>query len=302
MAIVLSKMIDEVRGGLQGWASDEEQSTTLAALMGNLDLSFSVTNVRGVATGISAGIVEIGQELVYADTVGADGTVTVTPWGRGYQSTVAAIHAAGVRVISQPSFPRAKIVDAINQVLERVFPDVFAVKVIELTTTVPVITYLLPADCQNVLGIRWMRPDGRQYWQAATNWRMSPGGGTLFGDTGRSVDIADAMLPGRPLQITYAAKPAQLVNETDDFETVTGLNLGVEDVITLGATVQMLPPEELSRLQQSSVEQQNRAQLVAPSAALTATRALEQRFQQRLAEERRTLQRLYPPRVNRSWP
>jgi hypothetical protein len=75
----------------------------------------------------------------------------------------------------------------------------------------------------------------------------------------------------------------------------------MRDVLVLGAVAQLLPSQELSRLQMSSVEQQNRSGLVAPSAALTSSRYLEQKFQVRLQEERRSLQRLYPPRLTGVW-
>lgn len=299
--ITVGKMIDEVLGGLTSWSSNVEQAATLAATVGPMDLSLTVTNPRGTSTGISPGLLEIDRELLFCDTVGTDGTITIVPWGRGFRSTTPATHAAGARVVSQPSFPRDKILDGLNQTLERVFPDLFAVKQVELTTTTPVMTYAMPADCQRVLYAKWQMPDARQYWQTVQRWRQSPGGGTRTGDMGRTVDVADRMVPGRPIQFVYAAKPAPLSSETDDFATVTGLDTSTEDVITLGATVQLLPGLELSRLQTSSVEQQNRSQLVAPSAALTSTRYLETRFQQRLAEERKSLQMLYPPRVTRNW-
>jgi hypothetical protein len=295
------KLIDEVKGGLQSYALDEEQSTTLAAPIGSMDLGFSVTASRGVATGISPGIVEIGSELLYCDVVNEDGTVSVVPWGRGYLSTTPVAHPINSRIVSQPSFPRAKILDAINQTLSRIFPDIFAVKQVELTTTTPIRTYAMPADCQSILYVRWQLPDASQSWTTVRRWRQNPGGGTQFGDTGITVDVADGMIPGRPIQFVYAAQPAPLVNETDDFSAVTGLGASIEDVVTLGAQVQLLPGLELSRLQMSTVEQQNRAQLVAPSAALTSTRFLELRFQTRLAEERKTLLLKYPPRLTMEW-
>lgn len=300
MAADLAQMIDEVLDLLQG-ASTSEQATTLAATMGSADASFSVTNTRGVATGVSPGILEIDRELLYADTVNSNGTITVPAWGRGYRSTIAANHLAGSRVTSQPTFPRQKIVNAINQTLTRIFPSVYAVNSLETVTTLPQITYILPATAQRVLSAKWLMPDGRGVWENVRRFRMSPGGGTLAGDTGRTVDIADAMIPGQPLQILYSTAPVPMLNDTDDFETVTGLDISVEDVVTTGAAVAMLPAQELSRLQTSSVEQQNRSQLVAPSAALTSTRFLEQRFQTRLAEERKSLQDLHPPRITRSW-
>lgn len=302
MTVSLGRMIDEVKGLLQSWSSDEEQSTTLKTTMGSGDVSFTITQPRGVATGASPGILEIETELLYCDTVSADGTVTVTPWGRGYLHTTPAVHLAGARVVSQPTFPRQKVIDVINQTMARIYPKVYAIKTFETAATQPVITYDVPDNCQRVLSAKWLRPGSRQYWQDVAMVRQpQAGGGTHFGDTGVTVDIGDRMVPGQPLLITYAAKPAPLVNETDDFETVTGLDISIEDVVTTGAAVQLLIALELSRLQTSSIEQQNRSALVAPSAGLTSSRFLDQKFQERLAEERKALQELYPPRIMRRW-
>jgi hypothetical protein len=301
MTVTCSQMIYETQGLLSSWSFDESQSTSLGAALGVSDTAFTVSTPRGIATGVSPGIVEIDQELMYCDSVNQSGNVTIVPWGRGYLGTTPAAHSAGARVVSQPTFPRYWTMQAMNEVMERIFPMVFAVKQVELTTTFPKITYQLPPDAQWVLGARWQLPDGRLYWQSIRRWRMSPGGGTQFGDQGVTVDVADSMIPGRPIQFLYAAKPGLFTAETDDFTTVTGLNLGIRDVVTLGAAAQMTTSQELSRLQVSSVEQQNRSQLVAPSAALTSSRFLEQRFQERLMEERRSLQRLYPPRITGVW-
>lgn len=297
-------LIDETLGILESWSSDEDQATTLAADMGPGDLSFTVTDVRGTVVGISTGLVEIEQEMLYVQDVDNDGTCTLPAWGRGYKSTSPASHAAGTRVVSQPSFPRSKILDAMNRALERMFSGgLFAVKSFESTTTVPTLTYDIPDDAQRVLAARWLVPDGRGYWQAVKRIRTWPGGGTLPGDglNGVTADVADYMPPGQPIQFLYAAKPDALLDESDDYETTTHMPPGTRDLVTLGAAVALLPALELSRLQTASVEQQNRNGLVAPSAALTATRALEALYEQRLAEEVKAQQQLYPPRITGSW-
>lgn len=303
MSRTCRQLIDEVHGLLQSFSLDVSQSTTLAGTITSGALTFTVTSTRGIATGLSPGIIEMDQELMYCDSVdGSTGIATVPPWGRGYLGTTAAAHTAGARVISQPIFPRAWTLQSINETIDRVYPEVFAVKTFESTTTIPQITYVLPSDCERVLRCSWQEPGPLQYWRTVRRFRMSPGGGTQFGDTGRTVDVGDTVWPGRPIQFTYAARPAHLVNETDVVEDTTGLNSGLMDVLTFGAGSGLLTvSQELSRLQMSSVEQQNRSQLVAPSAALTASRALDQKFQTRLKEERVSLQQLYPPRVTGVW-
>lgn len=296
------QVIEETLALMQSWSNDQAQSTTLTAPLTSGALTFPYDATANVATGISPGLVEIDRELMYVSSV--DGTnATVPAWGRGYRGTIAASHSTGARVISQPAFPRQKTLDAINQIFERVFPRIYAVKQYETITTLPVVTYDLPDDAQWVLSAKWQVSDGRKYWSDIRRWRMSSGGGTQFGDglNGVTVDVADAMQPGRPIQFLYAAKPTALVSDTDDFVTVSGLNAGLVDVVELGAATQLVTALELSRLQVSSVEQQARSTTVAPSAALTASRYLDTRFNERLEEERKALQRLYPPRLTRKW-
>lgn len=291
-------MVDEVLGLLQAWASDESQSATLAGSMASGDLTGSNTG-SGLATGMTVGINEIDRELIYVDSISGT-NFTMPAWGRGYKSTTAVSHAAGARIISQPTFPRQKIFDYINETINRVFPDVYAVGSVELTTTFPKLTYSVPL-AQWILNVKWLVPDGRSYWQAVLRWRVSPGGGTMFGDSGITVDVAEQIMPGRPIQFLYATQATALVNESDDFVTTTGLHSGMRDVIVLGAAAKAVAALELSRLQVTTVEQQNRSQQVAPSAALSAAKYLSSEYQTRLMEERQTLQRLYPPRVTREW-
>lgn len=303
MTTTAGAMVDEALGLLESFSLDEEQATTLAADIGPTDAQFSVTDTRGVAVGISPGIVEIDNELLYAQAVNDDMTVDLVPWGRGYKSTTPAAHTAGSRIVSQPTFPRSKILDGLNETLARVFPNLFAVKTYEDTTKVPGITYDLPDDAQWILGVKWQVPGAPVYWKGVSRWRIDQGGGTFEGDglNGITVDVGDCMSPGQPIRFLYAAKPAVFTSEADVFETVTGLHAGARDVVVLGTAVQSVISQELSRLQMATVEQQNRAGVVAPSAALTSSRFLEQRYQTRLLEEQRALRQLYPPRIARSW-
>lgn len=295
-------VIDETLGLLQSWSLDQSQVATLTTTsLGTGDLSFTFDGTT-TATGLSPGLIEIDRELMYVSTI-TGSTATVPAWGRGYRSTTAAVHVAGARITSQPTYPRQKVLDCLNQQFERIFPRIYAVLDYETTTTLPVITYDLPDTAQWLLKAKWQVPDGRMYWQDVMRWRISSGLGTQFGDglNGITVDVADSMQPGRPIQFIYAAKPLPLVNDSDDFVTTTGLNGGLVDVVELGAAAQLITMGETSRTQMASMEQQNRAQLVAPSAALTTSRYLDTRFQERLEEERKALQRLYPPRITREW-
>jgi hypothetical protein len=192
------------------------------------------------------------------------------------------------------------VLEALNETISRIFPQIFVAKKQTFTTTFPVVTYDLPDDAEFVLDVKWQPPTGTQYWQQVRRWRLANGGSTVLGDPGVSMDVGDRLMPGRPMVVTYASPATPFATETDDF-TVTGLPTGLRDVLVLGAASQLTESQELSRLQTFSIEQQDRARLVAPSAALTASRFLEQKFQARLKEETVSLRRKYPPRIVREW-
>lgn len=294
-------LVNEVLGMLQGYSADSDQVTTLAQDVAPTDLTFKVTIVRSGAMGLSPGVIEIDSELLYVSAVSADGTATVEPWGRGYDSTTAAAHTAGARVTSFPTYPRAKILDAINEAIARVFPALFVPAVYATIATYPAITYDLPDTAEFVLDARWLPVSANDAWQQIRRLHVNQSLGQTP-DLGVSVDVGDYLLPRQPVEFTYAKRPALFTSESDDFVTVTGLPISARDLIVYGAAGgNPIVSQELSRLQTSSIEQQNRAGLVAPSAALTSSRYLEAKYQQRLKEEVVQLRRRYPVRLQRNW-
>lgn len=300
-------LVDETLGLLQSFTQDTEQVTTLSSALGSgaLDdpaeaFTFTVTDVRSGALGLSSGVVQIGSELMFVTTVDEFGTAVVAPWGRGYLGTTATSHNIGDLVTSQPTFPRTAVLDKINETVLRVFPKIFQAKVTTLTTIAPGITYDLPEDAVSVIDARWLPPTGTGTWVGIDMWRPSRGGTTVAGDPGVSVDVADFMTPGQPIEFTYAAVPTPFTNEQAVLSS-TGLAASMRDVLVTGAASSLTTGAEIARLQQTSIEQQDRARLVPPSAALTTSRFLEQKFQLRLSEEVASLRSRYPIRLRRTW-
>jgi hypothetical protein len=300
-------LVIETQGLLKSWNINSEQVTTLSSGITNSALTFVVTDTASAVLGVSSGIVEIGEELILVSDVAGDGTCTVPPWGRGYLGTTPASHNTGDLVVSQPTFPRAKVLVALNETISRVFPKLFAERSASFTTSVPSITYDLPDDAVRLLDARWQVSGAAKYWKGIRKMRMNPTGGTTAsgGVTGPfsnvSVDIADGMTPGRPLVITYAAQPGQFTTINDDYLTVTGLPLTSKDVLIFGAASSLTVSSELSRLQIATIEQQDRAKTVAPAAALTSSGFLNKRYAERLNEEATALREKYPPRIMGVW-
>jgi hypothetical protein len=112
--------------------------------------------------------------------------------------------------------------------------------------------------------------------------------------TGKTIQIMrDFIVPGRNIRVSYIKKPNTLVNNTDDFATTTGYPDRYVDLITYGACWRLLPAYESARLQQQAIEATERAPLVPTGAGSNASKYYMALYQQRLAEERTRLQRLF---------
>jgi hypothetical protein len=105
--------------------------------------------------------------------------------------------------------------------------------------------------------------------------------------------MRDFIVPGRNIRVTYSKKPGVLVNNTDDFETVTGYPDRYLDLIVYGACWRLLPAYEAARLQQSQIEATERAPLVPTGAGSQAAQYYMSLYQRRLQEERDRLFRLF---------
>jgi hypothetical protein len=105
--------------------------------------------------------------------------------------------------------------------------------------------------------------------------------------------MRDFVVPGRNIRINYIKKPNILVLGTDLFDTTTGYPERYIDLITYGACWRLLPAYESARLQQTAIEATERAPLVPTGAGSKASQYYMALYQQRLAEERTRLQRLF---------
>jgi hypothetical protein len=286
---VFAELKDEVYENLLGYTRSQEQTTHSLQPINETDLTFTVAD----ASQISRGVIEIGDEMIYVERKDSvQNTVTVPPYGRGYLATAAAVHNIGDRIINNPRTPRHIIGQAINQTIRSVYPDLYAVK----TTLFPYVAarlhYVLPSDADTLLSAEWQPPGPSLVWMPLRFWRQST--------TAKSVDveIGDSIMPGRPVRLTYGARPCELDDISVDF-CDTGLDDNCRDVVVYGACSRLIGFAESSRLQSESIESQTQAQLIPPGSTLNAGRYFFQLFKQRLAEEQRRLQLRHRVAVHR---
>ena len=288
-----SQMVDQTLMHLHGYTTIQDVATSLSA-----DLSASATTLQiSDTTAISRGVIEIGDELMWVDTVNTNtGAITIAPYGRGYRGTEAIAHSTGDRVVSSPLFPRKIVSDSINDAIRSVYPELFAVGETTINYQPSINTYSLPAGALDIIQISWQTTGPSKEWLPVRRMRVDKHAATSVFDTGVSFSIYDHIVPGRPMRIVYTKEPSALVNPSDEFTTTTGLPRSCEDLIRLGASYRLVPFFDSPHLSGSSAEADFSSQQRGVGSSAQLSRYLLQMYQLRLAEEVRGLQHVYPNR------
>ena len=302
MAVTFDQLVSRVKQQLLGYTRDQASISNLTADMTSADTVFMVD--PETVTNISKGLVEIGDELLLVKNYDrSTGTVTVTAGinGRGVEGTTAAAHSNLAIVTDDPMYPRARVKEAINDTINATYPDLWVFGDTEFPKIAARYEYPLPADVEDVYKVTVNTIGPSAVWFPLSSWRFNPSASTTSGQvkptpapTGKSLQIMrDFIVPGRNVRVEYIKKPNTLVNGTDDFATTTGYPERYIDLITYGACWRLLPAYESARLQQQAIEATERAPLVPTGAGSNASKYYMALYQQRLAEERTRLQRLF---------
>ena len=288
-----SQMVDQTLMHLHGYTTVQDVATYLTS-----DLNASATTlVVADTTAISRGVIEIDNELIWADNVNSTtGAIAIPPYGRGYRGTTATAHPNGSRVVSSPMFPRKIVADSINDAIISVYPELFAVGETTINYQPSINTYSLPAGALDIIQISWQTTGPSREWLPVRRMRVDKHAATSEFTTGVSFSIYDHIVPGRPMRIVYTKEPSALVNPTDEFSTTTGLPRSCEDLIRLGASYRLVPFFDSPHLTGSSAEADFAAQQRGVGSSAQLSRYLLQMYQLRLAEEQKGLQHVYPNR------
>lgn len=292
MSTSFKDLIEEVLSDMRGTVRNQEQSTHLTADVTNTATSWSVAN----ATRLAPGRVECGDELVFIDSFDKSAnTITIAPYGRAFDGSVAVAHTSGTQIVSNPRFPRMKVKNAINNTIRGLAGNLFAVDSTVLTVTPGVQEYELPFDALDVLSVNVEYSSN--VWSESTYWRFNPQASTSDFPSGVSINLGEWGV-GR-VEVTYATDPLPLVNLTDDFAVVTGLPESCRDVISLGAEWRLLStldPGDLvnNALASADLDRFNRPQ---PAEVTTIATQSYRMFMQRMSEERGKLLSRYPSKI-----
>ena len=285
----LNQIVDETLLALAGYSADAEVLTVLTAAVDASTLTLPVQDAKQVARGL----VEVGDELVYVSGIdAAANTLTVLVGQRGYRSTTAAAHPSGTLVRNHPRFPRMTVASTINDVIEQVWPDLFAVKVYEFPASGSRATYDLPVEALSILSVTWEVVGPSHSWQAVRRFDMAP----AVGAVPPKLTLFDQPTPGRAVRVVYTASPTRIT--LDDELTVSGLSGSCRDLIVFGACSRLIGNVEPGRL----VTQQVQAALQQGDPAGANTNAAKwfyTMYSRRLEDERAALHSQYPIKLRR---
>ena len=294
----LNEMVDDIKSNLQGYTLRQDRISYVANTGGLTTTSSQIT--IGSASNLAKGIIEIDDELIWIDTFDkASSTLNVVPgFGRGYQGTAPAPHSQYAQVTLAPTFPRVSIKKAINDTINSLYPNLWAVASYTFTYDASVTTYALPDDLESIIYMSWQTTGSSQEWLPINRWRADPMANASTFNTNNTVSIYDSVQPGRTVQVWYTTTPNTLDANTDDFADVTGLPQSCQDVVTLGASYKLLSFLDSGRINLSSAEADAADSKIPSNASVASSRYIFALYQQRLNEEALKLKDKFPIRIH----
>lgn len=297
----LGDLADRIESMLHGYSLNTESRTWLTQDITNTSTSFTVYTVSNIGTGY----LQIDDEIMYVVRVeSTTNTVFLAPWGRAQRGTQAASHLNNAKVTMAPLFPRYEIKKALNNTIDAMYPNIFAIGQYQFNYIAARTTYQLPGEVQNIHNVTHSVIGPSKEWLPVRAWQIDRmANPTAFGDgtnIGHSLSVYSPIVPGRAVNVVYSKRPTLFNLVTDDdtqsFETVTGLPSYSEDVAVYGAAWRMVSFLDASRLGPLSAEADVLDNQRGPRAAADASRFLYNIYQTRTTEVADIMRRQYPIR------
>jgi hypothetical protein len=244
-------------------------------------------------------IFEIESEVFYIWA--ADVPTKTLTVERGFNGTTAAAHTAGALVTVNPRFPRAQVLEAINdEVLDLSSPvnGLFQVKTLNFTYngTDRMINLTSATDVIDILNVsvRYLADD----YPIARKVKLVRDLPTDDFASGFALKFDQAVYPGR-LRIVYKAPYSSVTTEATNLNTDCGIQESVEDIVIVGTQLRLMAPREIKRNFVESQGDTRRAEEVASGAITNSATALRQLRRDRIIAEAARLMRSYPTFLTR---
>ncbi len=238
-------------------------------------------------------VFEIGSELCYVWAANT-GTKTLTV-ERGYGGTTPAAHTAGDIVTLNPRFPRAHMLDAINNELDDLSAGTGIFAEVEVALTYNGASRQINlTSATNVLNLLEVR-----YRNSATDWIRLPhtylqrGLPTTDFASGFAVTFTE-IPPNGTLRAIYSKQFVHVTTETDNMQTVALLPATCEDIVEYGVAIQLMAGREIKRTFIEAQGETRRADEVPSGATNQSVSPLRAKYRDRIRAEGERLARRYP--------
>lgn len=285
----LRQMRDECLQTLQGYGLSQPRVSFLSAAATATDTSLVVSD----ASGFEVGLAEVGDELVFVQSVDYNtNTLTISPDGRGFYSTTAAAHASGTRVVAAPTWPKNRVAEALNDVIESTFPTLFGTDQTQFTFNPSVSTYEMPADAVRALSVEADTLGASREQQRVTRYSFNTDAPTDEFTTGRSITLMEGVAPGKTVTVTYTKEPSRI--GLDDELTVSGLRSTAKLAVVYGACAQLMSFMDVSRLPVDAASAEEADERNPLGMASRISGQLQARHEQELEKERKRLRQITP--------
>ena len=266
----------------------------------SIDASATSVVVSYNLDGLRAGqVCEIDSEIMYIwETDPVAKTLTVQ---RGFNGTTAAAHTSGAIITVSPRFPRAQILEAINDELADLsspLHGLFQVKTMNLDyngsdTMVNLTGVTSIIDLLNV-SVRYMVDD----YPVARKVRLVRDMPTDDFASGFALRFDQGVFPGR-LRIVYKAAYTSASTEATDINSTCGVQESVTDIVALGAQIRLMSPREIKRNFTESQGDTRRSDEVQAGAVSGSIASLIRLRRDRIQSEAARLMRAYPTFLNK---
>ena len=222
----------------------EEKNKLSGAINASATSVATLYDLNGLRPGT---VFEIDSEMFYVwESSVSSKTLTVE---RGWNGTTAASHANNAIITVSPRFPRAQILEAMNDEIADLSSPVnglYQMKIVdtEYNGTDPMINLPVFGSVIDLYDVR-LRYTSDDYplirkVQLIRDLPTSdfPSGYAIkFNQRSRSGD----------LRVTYKAPFQSVASESDNLQTVAGIATSMEDIVALGAQIRLMSPREIRR-------------------------------------------------------
>lgn len=289
----LSELTDEVLAYLRSFSRDQSITTFITSDIAVDTLQIPIADPNYV----SRGRVQLDDEIIWVDSVDrATKMATIPPYGRGMDGTTAKEHKVGSQLDTNPSYPNHVVKKTINQLINSLGYDLFAVRSFQVRAKTLGYNYEVPADAKDILSVSYIAmPSSWKFPTYVRNWTFDPQADPSVSSTGKCVYIYDVVTPLFQYTVTYAGYPTELKSDEAEF-TDSGLPASAWDVVVLGAASRLISLAGVAMLQSQAVEANVIDQRIDPMQATGQSKYLYGLYTQRLSEERMRLLNTYANR------